>query len=283
MASLDEIFYKEFELMMRIRKGISGNINLRDIPMPSGIENEFVVEKRDKVIISGIEDEYYGKLNGQECLLWGRNSMSRRKFDHNGEYMKDKNGSYIYKDVTCPTDCVGVVSDVSIGVPLKYKTAEKFEYVDMITKTNPDGSKWDKFLYIVPRKYCYKMNQTALVLSWNKLRIYYSGIALSLQNGHIVYMYIIPYKPSDQLKNYWVLHCKTTDDYTEEIKKLRDFWVSHNVMFNPSICSLVETVRGRQNMAFQALDGVLDVYQRFDLDNSLDKTDDIQQWAEEYC
>lgn len=275
MATLDEIFYKEFENMMRIRKGATGALELSAVPMPQEAANYFVIEKRDKVFVTNIEDEYYGRLNNSENLLWGRSALARRKFDYKGEYMM-KNGNYIYQDIVCPTECTAIISDLSIGVPLKYKPSEKFEYVDMIVKKDTDGNEQRKYVYIVPKKYCFKLNQTALVLSWNKLRVFYSGVALALQNGHVLYMYIIPYKPSDQLKNYRILHCKTTDDYSEEIMLLKNFWLQTGVIFNPDLCVLTDYVKGRENMAYQRLDGVLDVYERYNLDKPLGDDNDVQ-------
>lgn len=275
MATLDEIFYKEFENMMKVRKGATGAIELSAVPLPPEAAGRFFIEKRDKVFLTNIDDEYYGKLNNTECLLWGRSALQRRKFDYKGEYMM-KDGRYIYQDVTCPTECTAIISDLAIGVPLKYKPSDKFEYVDMVVKKDAEGNEMRKFVYIIPKKYCFRLNQTALVLSWNRLRVFYSGVALALQNGHILHMYVIPYKPSDQFKNYRILHCKTTDDYSEEIKMLRDFWVKNRIIFNPDMCGLMDFVRGRENMAYLRYDGVLDVYERYNLDRPMGDDDSAE-------
>ena len=270
MPSLDEIFYKEFNQMMSQLKGINGYLDLSDIPLPPQASNKFFIEKHNKVYIHGIEDEYYGKLNNTEAMLWGSSALRRRKYDYKGEFIRDKNGNYKIEDVPCPHDCVGVVSDKSIGVPAKYKCKNGSQDVDMLTK-----GKAAKFVYIIPRRNCYKLNQTALVLSWNKLRVYHSGVSLALTNGHLLYVYIIPYKPTSVVRSYRVLHCKTSDNYSEELTMLRDFWIKNNVIFNPEACKLDEIVRGRDNMAFERLDGVLDTYVRFDTDKSMGDEEEL--------
>jgi hypothetical protein len=259
-------------------KGTTGYIDLSDIPLPPECEGRFFIETRNKIFLGNIIEEYYSKLAGTEALYWGTSALKRRKFDYKGEFMKDKDGKYILQDVTCPNNCMAVISELSIGVPNKFKSKEGFRYVDMITKTLDDGTKLHRYVYIVPKKYCYKMEQTALVLSWNKLRRYYSGVAISLQNGHTLYVYIIPYKPTAQNHNYRVLHCKTSIDYSEELQMLRDFWVQNGIMFNPDDCQLYDYVKGRENMAVQQLNGVIDDYQRFDITKTMgdeDTFDDV--------
>lgn len=268
MASLDEIFYKEFVAMMNQLKGYGGQCNLSDIPLPPEAEGKFFIENREKAAIAGIDDEYYGKLNNTEVLLWGTKALQRRTYDHEGKFKRDKDGHYILKDVNCPRECVAVVSPISIGVPASYKTKEPFEYVDMITKM-VNGQPVHRFVYLIPRKYCYRVNQTALILAWNKHRVYYSGCAVSLKNGHVLYIHVIPYKPSRVEHNYRIIHCKTSDDYSEELSMLRDYWIKTGFMFNPAECQLMDIVRGRENMAVLPINGILDTYERLDANKSM--------------
>ena len=176
MATLEEIFYKEFNGMMQQLKVNNGILNINEVPMPPEASSYFKMEKHDIVAIQGINDEYYSKLNNTESLLWNSGQLKRRRFDYKGEFMKDKDGHQLYDDVTLPHECVAVISDVKLGVPLKYKPSEPFEYVDKVS--NKDGLV--KYVYIVPRKYCYKVTQVALVLSLNKMRVYWDGIAIAL-------------------------------------------------------------------------------------------------------
>lgn len=250
--------------MMHELKAESGPVDLYSIPMPESLRHKLVVEKRDMVTISTIEDEYYGKLGNTVALLWGKGKLMRRKYDYKGEFITDKNGNFIWKDVTCPNNCVAIVSDKSIGVPTDHKCSEPFEYVDMVTKEEA-GKKIHKFVYIVPRKYCYKINQTALVLSFTKLRVYYFGVALAMQNGHTLYVYTIPYKPTQgTYHNYRILMSKPSLSYEEELAEIQKYWLENNIIFNASQCEMVEQVRGITNTAVQVQDTVLDSYIMFD-------------------
>lgn len=275
MASLDEIFFKEFNAMMYQRKGMTGQVNLNDIPLPPGAEKHLFVETRDKVRIVGISEEYFAKLDGTEALLWGRKQLYRRKFDYKGEFMRGKDGKYILQEVPCPTECVAVISKESIGVPNAFKSKEQSCYVDMISRKTATGT-IHRFVYIVPKKYCYKVKQTALVLSWNKLRRFYQGIGLSLTNGSILYMYVIPYNPNSTVHNYRVLHCKTSVDYTQEITVIKNFWVGNGIMFNPADCQLLDFVKGRENMAYFNLDSTEDMYEVFDATKPLGTEDTLE-------
>lgn len=277
LATLDEIFYKEFINMMHQAKGINGVCNLNDIPLPPEASKKFLVEPRNKVLVRGITEEYYEKLNEQEALLWGSSALRRRKFDYKGDFIKDKQGNYVLQDVPCPRNCVAIISPISIQVPTKYKSKEDAQYVDMVTKTDSDGTKKYRFVYIVPKKYCYILNQTALVLSWNKLRRFYTGNMLSLQNGSYLYLYVVPYNPSHKAMSYRVLHCKTSIDYNEEITMLRDFWIKNNIIFNPAWCQLDEFIRGRENMAYLSLPGTEDFYERFDASKPMDEQETFEE------
>lgn len=266
--TLDELFYKEFNVMMQDLKGMVGSCNLQDIPLPEQVKS-FIIEKRKKVVIKGIEEEHYNNLNETEAYLWGTSSLKRRKFDYKGEYMKDKDGNYIMEDVVCPRDCTAIISDTVIGVPYKFKPKEQFLYVDIL-----DAPTRQMYIYIVPKKYLYMVKQTALVLSWNKLRRFYSGIGVALQNGYTLYMYIVPYNPMSSATNYKVLATKTSVDYNKELNIIKNFWIQNNIMFNPDWCVLDEHIRGRVNMAYEPLNGTEDIFERFDLSKPLSEEEE---------
>jgi hypothetical protein len=191
--------------------------------------------------------------------------------------MKDKAGNFILQDVPCPHDCTAIISPISIQVPTKFKSKEGSQYVDMISRKNPDGSISYRFVYIVPKKYCYLLHQTALVLSWNKLRRFYSGVMLSMQNGSNLFMYIIPYNPNAQSAGRRVLHCKASVDYSTEIQMLKDFWIKNNIIFNPAWCQLDDFVKGRDNMAILNLDSTEDMFERFDASKPLGEDDTFEE------
>lgn len=271
----EEIFYQEFMSMMHQRKAYRGVVALNDIPIQA---NDWVVDTRDRVLIKGISEEYYSKLNDTEAILWTKPKLNRRKFDHEGKFImrSDDPTKFQLEEVTLPHKCVAIVSDVKIDVPysvvgknnkrVRYKASDGFEYVDVINKVNSDGKKVVKYVYIVPKSFCYKENHTALVISFNRLRSYYSGAQVSLTNGQYLYIHAIPYKPTSNVsKNYRVLKTQTSSqDYTEDVKNLISFWVSNSIMFNPNDCEMTEGYKGKENLAFELLPPVLDEFVTYD-------------------
>lgn len=270
MASLDEIFYKEFKAMMQERKALSGSININDIPLPESFVKSHIVSKKKKVIIRGIQDEYYNKLNNTEVILWSRPKLESRKFGHDGQFLYDKDGHVLKKEVTLPHNCVAIISDKSIGVPLKFKTKEDFRYVDYIEhKIDEEHSEY-RFIYIIPRHYCYELNQLALVLSFNKLKNFYWGIEVAFQSGHTVFMYVMPYRVTTADVPYRVLMTGTNfDDFNIAIGEINEYWMKLNILFNREECELVDSVKGRSNAAYMDLDPTLDEYTKFNPEKSL--------------
>lgn len=278
MQSLEQIFITEFKRMMSIRKMESGYVDIANVPLPSKLAGKLFIEKNELCYIHKITDEYYSQLNNTEVKIFPKVKLNRRKFDHKGEFIKNKDDSYVLEDVPLPHGCIAILSDIRLGVPTKYKPNDNFAYVDFLCK-EINGVKVYKYIYIVPKKYCYKLNQTALVLSWKALQNYYSGIKLALQNGHYLYMYIVPYKPNTR-HNYRVLHCKTTDDFSEEITTIRNFWLENNIIFNPADCELIEGHKGEENLAYSILNGVYDSYERYNPEKTMDKDVDMFEYAE---
>lgn len=269
MASLDEIFAKEFKKMMGDLRATSGYINLTDIPVPPEMTSLMKRSHSEMVAIYPLKEQYYSRLGNTMAILW-KGALRRRKFDYKGEFMKDKSGNFIFEDVTCPSDCAAVVSTISIQVPYKYKPSENMSYVDMISRTLDDGTTETYFVYILPKKYLYKVNQTALVLSWNKLRVYYSGVQLAMQNGRYLYVYIIQHKPTrNGQHNYRILMTKPSIDYDMELSMLNKYWLENNIIFNPALCELLEPVKGITNTALMELDGVIEDYVRLDPNKNL--------------
>lgn len=257
----EELFFKEFNAMVLALRAYNGPVNIYDMPLP---DIPFHRELHEIAYIQGIETEYYNKLNESEAIIWKEGKLKRRKFDYRGEYMTDSDGNVITEEVTLPQDCIAVISEIRIGVPYKFKTEESFAYVDMVKHD-------DKiyYVYIVPKKYCYKINQTALILNTNKMRVYYQGIGLTLKNGSIVYLYVIPYKPTQKEKGYRVLCSHTNIDYSKEFVAIRDYWLQNNYMFNPALCNLYEGTKGRNNAALIEFPTVLDEYERFNIDKPM--------------
>lgn len=292
----EEIFYQEFMAMMNQRKAYRGVIALNNIPLPP---NNWGVDTHDKVMIRGINEEYYNKLNDTEAILWSKPRLVRRKFDHNMQFImrKDDPSKPELEEVTLPHKCVAIVSEVKIDVPysvetrtgkrVKYKASDGFEYVDVINKVKPNGERIVRYIYIVPKVYCYKENQVALVISFNRLRSYYSGAQVSLTNGQYLYLHVIPYKPTSNVsKNYRVLKTQTSSqDFNEDVKNLVNFWVSNSVMFNPSDCVMYEGYKGKENLAYELMPPVLEEFVTYDPLHSMaddaETEDDLNLFNEE--
>lgn len=275
--------------MMQQRKAYRGVIALTDIPIP---ENNWSIDTHDKVYIRNINEEYFNKLNDTEAILWSKPKLIRRKFDHNMEFImrKDDPTKFEFEDVVLPHGSVAIVSDEKIDVPystttrtgrkVKYKPSDGFTYVDVINKVAPNGTRIIKYIYIIPKCYCYKENQAALVISFNKLRSYYSGAQVSLTNGQYLYLHAIPYKPtSNTPKNYRVLKTQTSSqEFDEDVSALINYWVSNNIMFNPADCEMCEGYKGKENMAYELLPPVLDEFIRYD---SMHSMSDVKESEED--
>lgn len=267
MPSLDEIFYKEFNQMLSQRKAQCGVVGLYDLVLPDDVANG-KIDTHEKVFINGITDEYYSKLNNTENILLSRPNLKRRKFDYKGEFIK-KDDNFVYEEVDVHTGCVAIISKEKLGVPLKYKPNDDFIYVDMISKATESGEVDRRYIYILPKKYCYKLNQVALVISLNKMRVYYNGISMALQNGNVIYLYTIPYKPSKSERSYRCIGTKTSLDFSQELNSIRDFWLKNNILFDYQSCELYEGVKGRSNVAYEEFPQVLESYIRYNPDKSL--------------
>lgn len=271
MATLEEMFFREFNQMMNQRHAANPMFSIQNLDVPKGALGE--INKFDMVYVKGITEEYYSKLNNTEAYLWSGGKLSRRKYDHTGKYIM-KDGKYDIQEVTLPHECVAIISDENISVPVRFKPKESFEYVDCVQRTNPDGTKTVKRVYIVPREYCYKMAQTALVISLTKLKSYYLGGSYSFQHGYVVYIYVIPYKPRSNIsRSYRILATKTDIDYTEEINSLVAYWNQRGYLFNKEDCTLYEGIKGRDNLAYEYFPPTVEAYERYKPDLSMAKQD----------
>lgn len=280
MASLDEVFYKEFRSMLQERKALSGAINLYDIQLPPDFEKRNQVSKHHKVIIRNVQEDYYKLLNESEVMLWSKPKLESRKFASDGSFLRDSKGNYIKKEVTLPNNCAAVISDKRIGVPLKFKSKEGFQYVDYIERTVGDKKVY-RYIYIIPKKYCFKLNQVALVISFTKLKKFYCGFEMALQNGNVLYMYIINHRVTSVEQSFRTL-CTKTDfsSFSEEISELNRYWMQLGMLFNRVDTELTDSVKGRTNVAYMEFDATLDEYVRFDPEKSLaddkESEDDIE-------
>lgn len=263
-TTLNALFAKEFYGTMRARSA-KYTLDLFKIGVPR--LGEKPVNAR-KVMIKGITDEYYSKLNKSVAMLWARPKLLKRKYGSDGKFLRDKDGKVVTEQVQLPRDCIAIVSSIKLGVPLRHKPNDVFKYVDYVRNKSDNTV---KFVYIIPKKYCYLVSETALVLCAKPMRSYYDGMSVYLQNGHKVYLYIVPFKVTSVPRSYRVLKTKASIDYSAEINSIISAWTQHNICFNKNLTQLNEPVRDVMNVAFKPLGSTLDDYVPYS-ERSLSKT-----------
>lgn len=282
MSDLNTIFMREFKQTMRQRRAITTNMALKDLEMPGSLGTPVCISPYKQVHIQGIECEYYNKLNETDACLLSRPSLLRRKFDSAGEFIKDKDGKYVTESVPVPRECCAIISSVRIGVPLKFSSGdEKFIYVDYLTQKGNKNRV--RYIYIVPKDYCYEISQTALVLSLNKIRGFYYGERVTLQNGFDVYFYVIPYKPTTSTRAYRVIATRNSDSYSAEIDAIKNLWSQRGILFPPELLTVPEDVVPGGNLGYELLNPTFDIYEKYDLNKSLAKVGDDIFWGDEGC
>ena len=133
MQTSDELFFKEFNNLCSARS--VNPISLATIPVSKELLSSRVETSFEQVYISGIEEDYYSKMNGTTAFLLSRPRLVRKKYNSNGDYVKDKEGNYFTEEVTVPTECIAVLSKIKLGVPRTWKPVSKgvYEYVDLLS------------------------------------------------------------------------------------------------------------------------------------------------------
>lgn len=272
--TFDAIFLKEFDMMVRELSAVN-QADIFSLPVPSSFSLSKMDISFDQVTIQGVEIEYYNKLNGTVAYLLSRPKLVRKKFNSNGDYVKDKEGNFFTEDVVVPNDCVAILSKVRIGVPLKF-VSEGFQYVDLYVK---EDSKEMFYIYIVPRVNSFKLNLCSLCLSLERPKKIYGGCQVYLCTGQKVYLYIAPYKVSSIQRNYRVFSVKPSLDLQEQYKELLTFWGNNGIIFNIDWLWLSEVIGDRSNVGYKLMDSTLDEYVCYDpnvsLANNLSTVDEL--------
>lgn len=252
MQTADEYFYKEFISVMRKRASVT-QLNIYSLKLPRSFLEKAEISKSKMVNIQGIEDEYFRRLNGTNAILWSKPTLKKRRYLNDGTFIRDREGNFVFfKEKPLPQHCVAVISDKAIGVPTKHKS--DCEYVDYIEKEG----KGKRFIYIIPRKYCHLVNQTALVISSRPLRSYYWGMSVYLKTGHLVYLYVIPLKTfsKDVVKPYRVIKTGTDLDYSKEVSEILNSWKDYYI-FNPDKCAFQIPIKDSINCSYKVFNPTL--------------------------
>lgn len=202
MPTLESNFKQEFVEMMRGRynlalKNGTSAFSLEKFPVLS----QPILPKGRVCLVRCIKEKFFERLNNTEVqLLLGKTVLPKRQVKSDGQFRKDAQGKYVTEQVLVPSGSVPVVSGLSIGlkrfvvtdgVKREWKVPKGFKYVDYFEQ---NGKRW--YIYILPKGYVYRVNMNALIVSYNKLRTYYHGARLAMQNGTYLYLFVAPYSYS---------------------------------------------------------------------------------------
>lgn len=276
MQTADEYFYKEFISVMRNRASAT-QLNIYSLKLPRSFLEKASISKSKLVNIQGIDDDYFGKLNNTNAILWSKPTLKKRRFLHDGTFLRDKEGQFIFfKEKPLPQHCVAVISEKAIGVPTKYKS--DCEYIDYIEQEG----KGRRFIYVLPRKYCHLVNQTALVIAPRPLRSYYWGMSVYFMTGHLVYLYVIPLKSfnKDVEKPYRIIKTGTDVHYDKEIGEILNSWKGFYI-FDPAKCAFSEPIKDSLNCSYKVFNPTLSSfdYQPFK-EETLESSSDVDDLEE---
>lgn len=218
---LESLFVREFKSAIRV----IGYKDIYKMPLPKDSKN-WQVSGCHLYGIKGIKDEYFGKLNGTvtKSTYTSKVVPKRRIEKATRGFEKGEDGTFVYEDISIPSGCVAVKSDVMIGLPFKYSLKEPLEYVDF--EETPEGK---LYTYFIPKKYLYRVNQTALVVSVKNMKNFSGSGYTTWENG-VVYIHVIPYNPKAQYVGSRVLKTGITLDYSREIQNILACWMMEGIV-----------------------------------------------------
>lgn len=223
----------------------SGYKDIYKIPLPESSKDWFI-SGTDLFAVKDIEDEYFSKLNKTFVYkVPSNNRIASRKIDKaKRSFMRDEEGKFVYEDVEVPVGSIAVTSKESVGLPYKY-SVKGFGYVDFVE----ENGTIKEYIYIIPRKYLYKVNQTALVISVKNMKNY-SGMGYTTWSMGKIFLHVIPYKPNSSYIGSKVLKTGFGLDYSKELQEIVQFWMKIGLVPNLVLTSLYSG----ENLALKATD-----------------------------
>lgn len=250
MATIDQLFKREFKEMVRYRNMYAQKIKLQDIPL---LDKEIKYDMKKLVYIKNIEVDYYNKLNNTYGFIVNKREMGKRQVLSDGSFRKDKNGNYIYDIIKVPQESIIVASTVNIKLKTGVKE-EGFCYIDFIERS---GMRY--YFYILPRKNVFKTNVLALVVSNTRRKIFYKGYKLVCQDGVERYLYLIPFKNINYTDTKVVrvfFGSRALDDAIGYMGMYIRFLEHTNIIFNIDNSFLDDG----ENLTIKEYDGIIDLY-----------------------
>lgn len=236
MATLESVFIKEFNRSMA--SSIKSK-NIYQIELPEESKT-WRVSGCEMYAVRGITPEAGGLYTGLNKTVVSKLPKgmvaSRRKVDLvTRDFKRDANGRYIYEEVKVPKGSMVVLSRVNLNLKFGYKSNEDgFEYIDFVS--NKDGR---EYMYIVPKKYIYKLNQTALALSVKNMKNF-SGMGYKTWDSGVIFLHVIPYNHNVRYVGTKILKTGTTLNYKKEVEAIISYWVKNNIIPDIKLCNTEE-------------------------------------------
>lgn len=273
--TVDEIFRRDFKRMMSERKnyyGADARFYINNLPVPT-IPSMLTLKNSKMVLIKGVQEPYFSKLNGKVAYIFKRQSWEKRLYDSEGKFRKEGD-KFLTQKVTIPRDSIVIGSTVNINLPntemvgkikRKYYPADGYKYIDyQIINNKPI------YFYYIPKSFVYEVNLCAMILSNVVHKRYYWGYKVALQNGTMAYLYVIPFNPRSQ-RNYRVLSIKASTNFKKEFEMLLSHWQMMGASFNSK--NLAED---DLRLCYEYVDGVCDADDYVPIGNVIANVDDIE-------
>ena len=239
----DDVFATEFNVMMTYRKTHGGETNpefsIPAIKVPNLPTLLKVDHKGLFASVLNIQEPYYNKLNNNLVEVIKDRSFKQRKSLNDGSFRKDENGNIAYFDFKVDSDSYIVRTPINIrksnyernedgsiktdrrGSKVRYYDPSGFAFIDY---EDDEETKIRYFYYSVPKKYLYKANMNALVLSTTAHRSSYYGYKLAFVNGLYYYLCVINYKREQNDNTTRVLGVANKVDFKAEIQEILSYW-----------------------------------------------------------
>lgn len=232
MGNLQDLFVKELKSNIKVCSK-----DIYKVPLPNEV-SKWYVSGTDLYAVRGIEDRYFSALNKSIVRRVPRGYVvKRRKVDKaTRSFMRDGEGKYVYENVSIPNGSMVIVSNKNLNLPYKYKAQEGYGYVDFVKSKGEID-----YLYIVPKKVLYRVNQTALAISVKNMKNY-CGMGYTTWDMGSLFIHVIPYNPNSNYIGSRILKTGHTLDYSKEINALVSYWEKVQLIPDIKLCKLSDGV-----------------------------------------
>src|SRR5690606_33602873 len=95
MLSNEVLFIREARKMMRERSAVYGAFHNLNFPLPD-LPTLYPVPKYTMVLVKGVKEPFFDRLNGEEVFLLRRGSLKKRQVLSDGTFRVNEKGDYVY-------------------------------------------------------------------------------------------------------------------------------------------------------------------------------------------